>query len=423
MTTPKLTRVTATNICSKGEKISNATIFFQPRLTNGRPIGFRIGGGGQEGFELFEAEVNEGAFAIDLPDTSQTSPLNICYAVTVRDKSSGRLLFGGPGSGYEQYQPSGDDDNFDDFVPNLAPQISVQTGPPGEDGKDAYDLAVENGFEGDEEAWLASLHGADGAQGPQGETGATGVQGPKGDKGDTGTPATPNTASSPLVITDNNISIPKATASQAGYLASADFTAFASKLSASTGTSGHVLPYLDTLNLFSATQIFAQIQATALGNTSDVNNAWILPQTTGTLILRNKADANTALTVNQLNGSSTGKILSLQFASVEKASFDKDGNLAAPNTRSIYTGSGSLTGSTLTPGSQDFISISVPGAIVGAAVIVNLADGTDTSEGGNVLVYGNCATAGLINLHRIRASYFTTNYTTTTKTYNVRVIN
>ena len=52
--------------------------------------------------------------------------------------------------------------------------------------KDAYDLAVENGFEGTQAEWLESLIGATGAQGPQGEKGETGAQGEKGDKGDTG---------------------------------------------------------------------------------------------------------------------------------------------------------------------------------------------------------------------------------------------
>ncbi len=33
----------------------------------------------------------------------------------------------------------------------------------GEDGKSAYQIAVDNGFEGTEQEWLASLHGEDGA--------------------------------------------------------------------------------------------------------------------------------------------------------------------------------------------------------------------------------------------------------------------
>ena len=103
----------------------------------------------------------------------------------------------------------------------------------GLDGKSAYQIAVENGFEGTEEEWLASLKGEpgqadaeqveqiitdyleknpiegvspdqvdqvvksalqeakesgefDGPQGPKGDTGETGPQGPKGDTGLTG---------------------------------------------------------------------------------------------------------------------------------------------------------------------------------------------------------------------------------------------
>jgi hypothetical protein len=75
------------------------------------------------------------------------------------------------------------------------------------DGKSAYQLAIENGFNGSEIEWIDSLKGqagtqgpkgdigeqgpqgeigAIGAQGPKGETGATGVQGPNGDTGPQG---------------------------------------------------------------------------------------------------------------------------------------------------------------------------------------------------------------------------------------------
>src|SRR5690554_4564998 len=53
----------------------------------------------------------------------------------------------------------------------------VAGGGAGEPGKSAYEIAVDNGFEGDEQAWLESL---------KGEKGDTGPQGPKGDKGDPG---------------------------------------------------------------------------------------------------------------------------------------------------------------------------------------------------------------------------------------------
>jgi hypothetical protein len=51
------------------------------------------------------------------------------------------------------------------------------------DGKSAYELAVDNGFEGTEQEWLASLkgpQGIQGEQGPKGETGETGLQGSQG---------------------------------------------------------------------------------------------------------------------------------------------------------------------------------------------------------------------------------------------------
>ncbi|MES5057197.1 hypothetical protein ACOTSX_04075 [Bacillus velezensis] len=47
-------------------------------------------------------------------------------------------------------------------------------------GKSAYEIAVDNGFSGTVEEWLASL------KGEKGNTGATGAKGDKGDTGDTG---------------------------------------------------------------------------------------------------------------------------------------------------------------------------------------------------------------------------------------------
>ncbi len=74
-----------------------------------------------------------------------------------------------------------------DVVPGTA-----SSGGGGADGKSAYEIAVENGFEGDETAWLKSLKGekgdagAQGATGPRGPQGEQGEQGPKGDTGPQG---------------------------------------------------------------------------------------------------------------------------------------------------------------------------------------------------------------------------------------------
>ena len=59
-------------------------------------------------------------------------------------------------------------------------------GPAGADGKSAYEVAVDNGFVGDEDAWLLSLVGETGPQGPQGVQGVAGATGPQGPQGNTG---------------------------------------------------------------------------------------------------------------------------------------------------------------------------------------------------------------------------------------------
>ena len=56
----------------------------------------------------------------------------------------------------------------------------------GEAGESAYQIAVRNGFEGDEAAWLESLKGdkgADGAEGAKGENGKDGDDGADGANG------------------------------------------------------------------------------------------------------------------------------------------------------------------------------------------------------------------------------------------------
>ncbi len=79
-----------------------------------------------------------------------------------------------------------------DVVPGTA-----SSGGGGADGKSAYEIAVENGFEGDETAWLKSLKGekgdagAQGATGPRGPQGEKGEQGPKGDTGPAGADGAP----------------------------------------------------------------------------------------------------------------------------------------------------------------------------------------------------------------------------------------
>ena len=69
---------------------------------------------------------------------------------------------------------------------NVISAVGGGSGGSGADGKSAYEIALEHGFEGSEEAWLASFKGEKGEQGIQGIQGIQGVQGVQGEKGQDG---------------------------------------------------------------------------------------------------------------------------------------------------------------------------------------------------------------------------------------------
>lgn len=61
----------------------------------------------------------------------------------------------------------------------------------GKDGKSAYEIAKENGFTGTEEEWLESLRGKDGAKGDKGDQGEPGKDGAPGKDGEPGAKGDP----------------------------------------------------------------------------------------------------------------------------------------------------------------------------------------------------------------------------------------
>lgn len=66
--------------------------------------------------------------------------------------------------------------------------IDGSDGVDGQDGDSAYQVAQNNGFVGNEAAWLASLVGPAGADGEEGPQGEQGIQGPPGEDGAQGPP-------------------------------------------------------------------------------------------------------------------------------------------------------------------------------------------------------------------------------------------
>lgn len=132
--------VSGSNIVdSTGTPVANGTIYFAPVNASGFPISYRYSGKGQAITTAAQANVTNGAFSLTLPDTSMTSPQNVCFSVTVIDNVSGNRLLG---SGYSCVQPAYNTTtpnnwcvngacNFDNYQPNLAGLIISQLGPVG----------------------------------------------------------------------------------------------------------------------------------------------------------------------------------------------------------------------------------------------------------------------------------------------------
>ena len=73
-------------------------------------------------------------------------------------------------------------------------------GKDGRDGKSAYEIAVENGFEGDEKAWLDSLKGQDGKDGQNGQDGTPGKDGEAGQPGSDGADGVPGKSAYEIAV-------------------------------------------------------------------------------------------------------------------------------------------------------------------------------------------------------------------------------
>ena len=67
----------------------------------------------------------------------------------------------------------------------------------GPQGDSAYQIALNNGFKGTEQEWLASLVGAQGPMGPAGPQGTPGVKGVDGKDGRPGTDGNPGKDGAP----------------------------------------------------------------------------------------------------------------------------------------------------------------------------------------------------------------------------------
>ena len=110
--------------------------------------------------------------------------VNSTDLATVATSGDYNDLINKPNIAGEQIQADWNQTNSEakDYIKNKPESIA------GQDGKSAYDIAVDNGFEGTEQEWLASLKGEDGQQGQEGPAGQDGAPGRDGINGQDGAP-------------------------------------------------------------------------------------------------------------------------------------------------------------------------------------------------------------------------------------------
>lgn len=108
-----LTTVTAANIQKAGAPLVSGTLCFTATDGNDTPIGFRIGGGGQEVVAPYCATVTNGAIVgtFSVANPANTSPANIQYRIEVFDQYTRVLKYAG-------VQFTGPTFNLDNYVPS-----------------------------------------------------------------------------------------------------------------------------------------------------------------------------------------------------------------------------------------------------------------------------------------------------------------
>ncbi len=131
-------------------------------------------------------------------------------------------------------------------------------------------------------------------------------------------------------------------------------------------------------------------------------NAAVQTTANGTVIVRNVADANTALTVNQSNGTSTGLVLDLQFGAVTKFSVSTAGTVA---TVGGYTQTGvvanTLSGATTFSAAGTALSVTNNATIGGTLTVATITStgslAITTASNGNLTVTPNGSGSVKIN--------------------------
>lgn len=154
--------------------------------------------------------ITDGAFTAQLipNNAAGIAPTGWRWQVDVQPSRGRRVIFWA-----DIHGANGDTIHLDELVPVQAPGGGdVITGEP---GKSAYEIAVENGFNGTVSQWLAALIGPTGTQGAQGPTGSAGAKGDRGDTGPAGPPGADGSNADAETYTDTAVAAEAARADTA----------------------------------------------------------------------------------------------------------------------------------------------------------------------------------------------------------------
>lgn len=142
----------------------------------------------------------------------------------------------------------------DEEIASIKEEIAkeVTVGAKGEDGKSAYQIAVDEGFEGSEADWLASLKGTDGRNGIDGINGTNGKDGTNGADGKTPVKGVDYFTQAEIQQVENNAA---AKVDLSDYAKSADLSTVATSGSYEDLTNKPTIPDAYELPIASATTL------------------------------------------------------------------------------------------------------------------------------------------------------------------------
>lgn len=207
--------------------------------------------------------ITDGAFTVQLipNNAAGIAPTGWRWQVDVQPSLGRRVIFWA-----DIHGANGDTIHLDQLVPAQAPGGGdVVTGEP---GKSAYEIAVENGFNGTVSQWLTSLIGPAGALGTAGATGPAGAKGDRGDTGPAGPPGADGSNADAETYTDTAVAAEAARADNAYDHTGA---AAAAQTAAATDATGKVTAHTSATDPHGDRAAAASALATHAANTTSVH--------------------------------------------------------------------------------------------------------------------------------------------------------